>query len=209
MRLFAFSVIALFCFVGSCPTAIADQADTTVSSEIDPMIVSGEFQGCDIVFSVLHSDGANFGGAMVLVTGDMHIGKPEGGAAAVMLKIGVGRITVGPDGKSSEIYEGPTSVVLVNGLSTNKPDLFNTMPALTPGFRLLFYKFGSDTSSALINATATGRLSLTYELGDGLLGSNVDLDMAVMSADADAPEHSKRIPEAGRQLGECISKIMQ
>jgi|GEM_PF-5738918 len=189
--------------------AFADDADRTVTSEIDPTFVEGRFAGCDIVFSVMHSDGPNFDGGMVLFLGSLHVGRTDKNLIDLGLKIAVGRTQKDSAGKPALTLQAPTSVVLIDGLGTNIDDLWNASPAETLGYRIFVFGYGKATKSALLSAANSGKLHFTYVLDKGPLGSNVDLDLTMQSLDADSPAKSKLNPGAGRQLGECINKILQ
>jgi hypothetical protein len=193
-------IAALFWLV---PTIAAAQAGTTTYTSTEPIFLSGQLQGCTIVFDVVRTDVEYFDGKPVQASGAVTLFAFPGKLPSVGVKLGIG-----PIGSESELrkpYQAPADLFLTDGTATNAPDARHKLKEVTPGYGLFPFAMGDKTIDAIGESLATGRLHLVYAMTHGGVGAPLTIDFRSNLKDGAPTE-----PEGAglARWNDCVQKLL-
>lgn len=157
------------------PVFAQNAATVTLSSEVKPIMHSGEIDGCALNFAVGRSDPEYNDGKPVYISGSLNLYPRNQAPPVFALKLGVKSAAVG-----DTEFVAPTEAYLLSGLHSNRADFAGPLNGDLPGFRLFVFEIGDATTAAALESVAkTKTLTFSYAMRTGGMGAIVPVDLRV------------------------------
>ncbi|WP_308910694.1 hypothetical protein [Pseudokordiimonas caeni] len=181
---------------------IAASDEITISSEVTPTFMGGEFRGCSVNFEAARRDAEYGSGKLAYISGSINVYALPEKVPAVMLKLGI-RYEDDP-----VRYLAPSELYLINGYKTNKSEFVRTMDAEQTGFKLSVYEFGNETIAALIEPVISeAQITVGYTLDDGQLLAKFPIDLRMRNLNFSKAEESTIDEQAPRTWLNCLNEL--
>ena len=154
--------------------ALGQEAEVSVQ----PKFGNGALEGCQLTFDVTFRDFAYDQGRWVQGSGSFVLYNfPEAGVG-MMLKLGIAPL----EPRDAPVIS-PTTAYFINGYSTNADETLSNTESDTPGFRLVMFRGGEQTLTALVGMHYGGLdIGYTRDGGRGAQQFHVPIDES-LSAD--------------------------
>lgn len=190
-------------------TANAQSADDSVFGthwvRFEPFQVSGELQGCSLVYLAVQADRLYLNGDQVAVNGAIQIRTTPGNRLSLLLKVGLKNLS------KNKAFERPNfSYLQTTSFSTNK--VRQQSLDGEQGYKLFVYDaIESTTSKMLMEMMDTGKVTIGYNRKKDGADVLVPLDLYVAESvyTADEKVIRKTSPDGLLKFNECLAQVAE
>ncbi len=190
-------------------TANAQSADDSVFGthwvRFEPLQVSGELQGCSLVYMAVQADHLYLNGDQVAVNGAISIRTTPGNRLGMVFKVGLKNLS------KNTAFERPYFAYLqTTGFSTSK--VWQQARDGDPGYKLFVYNATEPTTQKmLLEMMSTGKVTVGYNRKKERADVLVPLDLFVADSEYTADEKviRKTSPDGLLKFNECFSQVAE